>query len=185
MLSYEFLLEFKRQTEERWSGKSIDPRIYGFQIQPGTCWRPGLSDHQILEYEDKIGIRFPSDFRALLRVMNGTDLSTQNIYGSSGEPPREWVGVYSYPRDLEVVQHCIAEASKDRETLTATLAEEGFTLSAAAKLTPIYAHRFVVCDRDKESSVVLSIWDSQDAVVYGDSLQEYLEREFLGKALRG
>ena len=112
--------------------------------------------------------------------MNGTDLPTINIFGTSGEPAREWIGVYNYPRDIEVVRGMIEAVCSDRETLTSTLSEEGIELSAKAMLMPIFAHRYVVCDEDQEASVVLSIWDSADAIVYGRSLQEYLEREFLG-----
>jgi hypothetical protein len=59
-------------------------------------------------------------------------------------------------------------------------------------LVPIYIHRYVMCTRDLESSFVLSIFTdlarqtpeggyepSEDAIVYGNSLKEYLEREFL------
>jgi hypothetical protein len=181
MLSSEFLLGFKRKTEEKWREKSIDPRIYGYQFQTGTRWNSGLSDDCILNYENAVGIHFSSDFKAFLRAMNGTDLPTLNIYGSSGEPSREWVGVYAYPKDLKIVQHCIAEVEEDSDTLVTTLAEQGFTLTPTASLMPIYMHRYVVCESVKNCSVVLSIWDSKDAIVYGYSLQEYLEREFLGK----
>jgi len=89
MLSREFLTGFKRETEEKWRDQIIDPLIHGFQFQAGTRWRSGLSDEQILAYEDEIGIRFPSDLRAFLGEMNGTDLVTINIFGSSGEASRE------------------------------------------------------------------------------------------------
>jgi len=179
MLSMKFLTEFKRKTEKRWCEKSVAPQIYGFQLQAGTRWNPGLSDQEIRAYEIEVGFSFPSDFKRFLGVMNGTDLPTLNIYGSSGVPSRESVGIYAYPRDRERVQCCIAEANENRDILAATLAEQGFVLSVSAKLMPIYAHRYVVCDSDQKSSVVLSIWNSEDAIVYGYSLQEYLEREFL------
>jgi hypothetical protein len=57
--------------------------------------------------------------------MNGTDLPTLNVYASCGEPPREWVGVYSYPRDLEIVRRLSEEVGRDRVGLTKTMAEEG------------------------------------------------------------
>jgi hypothetical protein len=179
MLSEEFLCELKRKTEENWRARSINPTIYGFQFQPGTGWNPGLSNEQILAYERAVGVTFPFDLKALFRVMNGTDLPTLNIYGGSGYPKRESVGVYVYPRDLEVVRKLILDANENRGTLRATLTNEGFDLVPTSKLMPIYAHRYVVCD-GAESSAVLSIWDAKDAIVYGNSLQEYLEREFLG-----
>ena len=180
MLSREFVLRFKDETEQKWREASINASVYGFQFQAGTRWNSGLSDEQITAYEDALGVELPEDFHAFLRVMNGTDVPTLNVYGGSGEPSREWVGVYVYPRDLEIVRQCIAEVEHDRDTLVNTLAEEGFALSLTTKLVPIYAHRFVVCDGGAENCAVLSIWDSEDAIVYGRSLQEYLEREFLG-----
>jgi len=181
MLSNGFLLRFRRETEELWREKPLDPQIYGFQFQAGTRWVPGLSDGQILAYENEVCARFPSDFRAFLRLMNGTDLPTLNIYGSSGEPTRESFGVYSFPRDLERVKCCISGVNENRDTLRATLSEEGFELSEKTKLVPIYMHRFVACEEDQDRCVVLSIADPDDAIVYGKELQEYLEREFLGK----
>ena len=179
MMNSEFLPEFKRRTEEHWRQHSINPNIYGFQFQTGTCWNAGLSDEQILAYENAVCIRFPSDFKAFLRAMNGSDLPTLNVYGSSGEPLREWIGVYSFPRDIAHVQLLISEVNADREKLVATLADQGFILAVTAALMPIYSHRFVVCDDDPKSSVVLSIADPEDAIVYGNSLHEYLEVEFL------
>ena len=63
------------------------------------------------------------------------------------------------------------------------MAEQGFVLAPGADLVPIYIHRYVVCTSNLESSVVLSIHDGADAIVYGNSLKEYLEREFLRDAL--
>jgi hypothetical protein len=84
MLSKEFLLEFKLETEERWRNKPLDPGFYGFQFQAGTRWNPGLSDEQILAYENALGIQFPMNLKVLLDVMNGTDLPNMNIYPLSG-----------------------------------------------------------------------------------------------------
>src|SRR5215510_1261303 len=179
MLSSDFLAEFKRVTELNWSTCSIDPRLYGFQFQPGTRWNPGLSDQKITEYEKVLGIQFPNDFRALLSFMNGTDLPTLNVYGSSGHPSRESVGIYSYPRDLETVRGRIEDANENRAELTATMQDQGFDLAIDAGLMPIFAHRYIICTTDLERSVVLSIHHSSDAIVYGTSLQEYLENEFL------
>lgn len=176
----EFLDSFKRATEERWRIKSIDPAGYGFQFQPGTRWNPGLSDSAIAEYQNALGVRFPPDFKAFLRKMNGTDLPTLNVYGSSGHPLRWSVGVYSYPGDIERIREYINDVRRNRDSITMDLAEQGFDLHAEAGLVPIIGHRYIVCLPDSESSVVLSIVvNATDAIVYGNSLREYLEREFL------
>ena len=180
MLSADFLRKFKRASEAKWSEKSISPELYGFQFQQGTRWNEGLSDEQIAEYEGVLRIRFPHDLRTFLREMNGTDLATLNIYGSCGEPYRESVGVYSYPRDIGIVERRIEDTRIHRVEIASDLAEQGFELPPEAKLVPIFSHRFVVCTSNLDSSVVLSVVvDSTDAIVYANSLREYLEKEFL------
>lgn len=174
-----FLTEFRRATEAKWHDLAIDPALYGFQFQTGTRWNPGLSDQQIAAYQDLLGVRFPNDFRAFLHAMNGTNLPTLNVYGSSEHPSRQSVGVYSYPEDLELVQSLIQRVNVDRDALVTSLADQGFNLSRADGLVPIYGHRYLVCAADLNRSVVLSIADAYDAIVYGTSLQNYLEREFL------
>jgi len=181
MLSYDFLADFKRATEQLWSERSINPTAYGFQFQRGTRWNPGLSDNKIAEYESALGVRFPGDFRAFLGAMNGTDIPTLNVYGNCGEPHRTSVGVYSYPRDLDGVKQRIEDVRESRNEITADLGSQGFDLLSEAALVPIYGHRYVVCTSNSDQSVVLSVVvHDTDAIVYGASLKEYLEREFLG-----
>ena len=111
--------------------------------------------------------------------MNGTDLATLNVYGHSGEPPRQSTGVFSFPRDLDEVKRRVKEVESYRGQLTTTLAEQGFNLDPEDSLVPIYSLRYVVCTSDRATSVVLSIADEKDAIVYGNSLQEYLQKDFL------
>jgi hypothetical protein len=183
MIDSDFLIEFKRVTELNWKDCLIDPQIYGLQFRAGTKWNPGLSANTIEAYEGDLCVRFPHDFKTFLRTMNGTDLPTLNINGSSGELPQESAGVYSYPRDLEIVQQKIAAIHKNRNGITKVLAEQGLPLPVDAALVPIFSHRYVMCKSNLRRSVVLSI-HGIDAIVYGESLQEYLEKEFLDDARR-
>jgi hypothetical protein len=179
MLDSDFLAEFKRATEAKWKQQSINPTIYGYQFQRGTRWNPGLSDQQIEEYGAAVGVQFPDDFKVFLRALNGTDLPTLNVYGYCGEPPRQSAGVYSYPSDLAVVQQLAKDVSADRAELATGLAEQGFELPNEARLVPIYGRRYLVCTPRLDTSTVLSIDGADDAMVYGLSLKEYLQREFL------
>jgi hypothetical protein len=183
MLESDFLAEFKRTTEAKWNDKAIDPAIYGFQFQRGTRWNPGLPEERIAEYENVLGVRFPHDFKTFLRAMNGTDLPTLNIYGYCGEPPRQSVGVYSYPRDIEVIKERIEDLRESRAELTTTLAEQGFDLPMEANLVPIFIHRYIVCGSNLTSSAVLSVFDGSDAIVYGNTLRECLEIDFLRESI--
>jgi hypothetical protein len=173
----EFLAEFRFQTEQLWSRATIDSKIYGFQFQRGTRWIPGLADVQIAEYELAVDAKFPDDFRKMLGAMNGTDMSTLNVYGGKNTPTNS-VGVYSYPRDLQHVRERISNLVGNRNEIAAGLLEQGFALHPEARLVPIFLHRYIVCDSDPQSSSVLSIHGT-DAIVYGRSLRDYLVKEFL------
>lgn len=180
MLNRDFLGHFKRVTEANWAAQAVDPTIYGYQFRRGTRWNAGLADEAIAEYEGTLEVRFPNDFKTFLAAMNGTDLTTLNVYGSCGEPHREGVGVYAYPRDLGIVKERIEHIRPFRAEVASDLAEQGFDLSAEASLVPVFSHRYVVCAPNPNSSVVLSIVVGEvDAIVYGSSLREYLEKEFL------
>lgn len=182
MLTREFLREFRRKCELHWSKKALRSNVYGFQIQAGTRWNPGLSEEEISEYQRVLGFCFPDDFKTMLREMNGTDLPTVNIFGSSGLPTTTSVGVYSFPDDLDFVKKRIEDVLLYRREIAADLAEQDFELPVSANLLPIYGHRYVLCTSSSDLSIVLSILaqEEPDAIVYADSLQEYLEKEFLG-----
>lgn len=124
--------------------------------------------------------RAPVGTRAFLSVMNGTDIPTRNVYAYCGEPHRTSVGVYSYPRDLKIIEERIRDVYESRDEIARDLKEQGFDLPTQAGLAPIYSHWYVVCASNLDSSVALSIVvHDVDAIVYGNSLGEYLERDFL------
>lgn len=177
-LDRQFLEQFKRETEARWSTAKTDPQLYGFQFQPGTRWNRGLSEAQILAYEHALKLRFPDDFRRMLSIINGTDRPTLNMYGNSGEPYREGIGAYAYPRDLAAVQSSIDALRRNWQAVVESLTYEGFLLMPDTGLVPLFGHRFLVCGSNPAESTVLSICGG-DAIVYANSLQVYLEKAFL------
>lgn len=174
MISKAFLQRFKLQTEHYWAQREINPIVYGFQIQRGTRWNDGLTETEITDYEGVLNVRFPEDFRLMLSVMNGTDLPTINVYGHCGEPFAYGVGVYSYPRDLDLVKERMELVQNDAAELSQELC---INFPSSDRLVPIFAHRYVVCRLDPSESPVVSIMDL-DAVYYGDNLQNYLLAEF-------
>jgi hypothetical protein len=182
VIDSDFLTELKHATEKKWSTLTIDPSIYGFQFERGTRWMPGLPEEQISAYEDVLCTKFPHDFRTFLGAMNGTDLPTLNVYGSSGIQPRQSLGVYSYPRDVEVVRQLIEVVQQNRDDVALDLASQEFHLPAQASLVPVCGHRYLVCTKKLDTSVVLSVVvDDVDAIVFGNSLREFLAKEFLSE----
>jgi hypothetical protein len=99
-----FYSRFKQASEEKWQTLSLRPTIWGFQIQPGTLWNPGLSEEERVQYEVEVAFQFPSELRAFLKHMNGTDKPALDVRGSSGEEHRFGSAFYSYPRDREVIK---------------------------------------------------------------------------------
>jgi hypothetical protein len=180
VIDRDFLTELKHSTEKKWSTLTTDPSIYGFQFQRGTRWLPGLSEEQIAAYEDVLGTKFPNDFRSFLGAMNGTDLPIVNVYGSSGVPPRQSPGIYSYPRDVEIVKQLIEVIEENRDDIVLDLASQGFHLPTQARLVPIFGHLYLLCTKKLNTSVVLSVVvNDVDAIVLGNSLREYLMKDFL------
>jgi hypothetical protein len=173
----DFIAKFRQDKEAHWSNCRINRGLYGFQFQAGTKWLPGLSGPQVDEYQERVGFRFPDDLRLLLSQINGTDLPTLNVYGYCGEPHRNGLGVYSYPRDIDHVMLRIQDVTPDREAIAEVLRTDGLDLPDDAGLLPFYSHRYVVCGLDRASSPVLSVHGT-DAIVYGEDLRQYLLAEF-------
>jgi len=70
--------------------------------------------------------------------------------------------------------------ANNRAEIADDLAGQGFYLVPQASLIPVFGHRYVVCTPEFDTSVVLSIVvHDVDAVVFGNSLLEYLRKEFL------
>ena len=174
----EFMAGFLSDTESRWAESLLNPHIYGFQFQAGTKWNPGLSEAEIASYQALIGVDFPDDLVVFLRHANGTDTDTKNIYGSEGARPAHGTGVYSYPRDWEIIEDRIARLKEDWSEMLDELRASGVDLGISPKFIPFYSHRYVLSNGDPTSSIVCSIVGS-DAIVYGWNLKEYLEKEFL------
>ena len=165
-----FFAWLKKTSEQYWEVTELNRTIYGFQIQKGTKWLPGLSEPDITEYERSMGFAFPEVYKQFLKCMNGTDKSTINIYGESGEPYRYEVGFFSYPRDLEKVK---AQIDWIREAFKIT--SEGIEQRHIPHIMPILGHRFLVMDRC-EGNPVLSMYED-DVILYASSLPQLLVTE--------
>jgi hypothetical protein len=157
----------KDASEEHWERVEINRSIYGFQIQRGTKWLPGLSDEEVVEYEKAMGFSFPEIYKLFLRHMNGTDNPTINVYGECGEPYRYASGYYSYPRDLNTVRETIKWIHDDFGVTPEHIEE-----SEIPRIMPIVSHRFLVMDRCAKNPI-LSMY-GRDSIFYASSLESFL-----------
>jgi hypothetical protein len=175
MMTKEFIENFLRTVEAKWRSHQLKEKDhYGFQFQHNTKWNPGLSSEQIDEYQHALNITFPDDFVFFLRHANGTDLPTLNNYGGSGNSLAYSKGVYSYPRDLEIVKENIQLIQENYSDIVDSL---GLSIHHSPKFIPFFMHRYILSGKDLTQSPVYSILGI-DAIFYEPSLREYLEREF-------
>lgn len=157
-----------------WAEKELDNNVYGFQIQKGTGWNKGLNENEILEFERALGVSFPEVYKDYLRVMNGTDKDTINIYGNSGEPYAYGVGYYSFPKDVEVIKGRI-------KWVLDSFGIEEYEMKSKAipNIIPIVSHRFLIVDKSNINPI-LSMYGS-DVILYCNSLPNFLEVDIFNK----
>ncbi len=177
-ITSDFIRGFLAKTEKKWSNHKINNGIYGFQFQPGTKWNPGLSKEEIDAYQAELKIQFPTDFIAFLKHANGTNLQTVNVFGNDGNPHAHAPGVYSYPRDLKIIKQRIEWLKQDWNAALECLELDDEIFGKNPKFIPFYSHRYILSGLNPQGSIVCSI-DGTDAIIYGASLTEYLQAEFL------
>jgi len=163
----EFFPWLKHTSEIYWETIPLKEEVYGFQIQAGTKWNPGLTENQIAQYEADMGFLFPEIFKLYLRVMNGTDTDMINIYARCGEPFRYAPGFYAYPKDLAAVK---AKIQWIYESCHVTPAQ--IEMEEIPHIFPIVSHRFLVIDRCP-TNPVLSMYGN-DIIPYSSNLLIFL-----------
>ena len=115
------------------------------------------------------------DFKTLLGMMNGTNIPTLNVYGGSNEPTREGIGAYSYPRDIDFVKHLIGEVGEATEELSSSQWPRMALI--CLKTVGLFRSTIVaICSAAQIQGAALffQLQRPSDAIVYGDSLEEYL-----------
>jgi hypothetical protein len=83
------------------------------------------------------------------------------------------------------VKQLIEVVQENRDDVELDLASQGFHLPAQASLVPVCGHHYVVCTRKLNTSAVLSIIVHDiDAIVYANSLRDYLRKDFMAASPR-
>lgn len=169
---------FKSRTEERWINELIEPNAFGFQITAGTRWNAGMSEAEIRSFEQQMGFSLPTDYRSMLRHINGFDRECIDVHGSEeGSQPSYARQCYKYPDDLPRVQGWLDQISEFRSFVDGALESEGFEAHEIVGFVPVYGHRALVVFNDRALSPVISIVGS-DVIIYGADLRKYVLHEF-------
>lgn len=167
--SLSFFKTIKTESEKFWIDAFPNKGVYGFQIQQGTTWRPGLSDTELQEFEKAVGFTFSSPLHNFYKTMNGLTKPGINLYGNSGTPPAFLPLFYSYPDDLQLIHdqtNWIYEATSVRKEDL-----EGLEVS---RIFPVYQHRFMLIDIP--GCPILSMY-GEDIIYYAENLSKLLANE--------
>ncbi len=167
-----FFSWFKSESEKRWENIQLKSNIYGFQIQAGSKWKPGLSSKEISDFENELGFQFPEILKLFYQNMNGLDKPGINVYGESGEPYAYRPVFYSFPDDLVMIQDYINWVYEDFK-----INEEDVVRKGISHIFPIYSHRFILTDL--KENYILSMY-GKDVVLYSPTLKHLLCTEILG-----
>jgi len=170
---------FKENTEKVWKHAKPLQYIWGYQVRPGSTWNKGLNQEEIKSLEVKFGFKFPNDYVSMLGKLNGIDKEFINFHG--GEEKETYSRqCYKYPDDFEKVQWLVAEIAEFRKYVDEIIEECGLYPNDIVGFIPLYSHRALVVFNDKSLSPVISIV-GDDVILYGNSLKEYWQNEFLKK----
>jgi hypothetical protein len=155
-----------------WADTDINKGIYGFQIQKGSMWRDGLTDNEIINFENELGYKFPTPLRNFYKTMNGLDKKGINIFGNSGHKFAYRPIYYSYPDDLQIIKDNIEWIYEATNMNADKLLQEG-----VSRIFPICGHRFVLVDDPKHR--VLSMY-GKDIIAWADSISKLIATDILG-----
>ena len=168
-----FWKEFKQTTEKNWGEKTINPSIFGFQIQPQTKWLPGHTEQEIRFLSQQIvGEKLHEDIINLLKFTKGLDKQAYNANPTGGQRVRQqWKLNINYLKQKYDDELDVIRREHSMKILSAMLGQTNL------KYIPIYSHRFIVQD-NSGSYKVYSIF-GEDVIVYAETLVDYLNSEFI------
>ncbi|MCW3464237.1 SMI1/KNR4 family protein [Chitinophaga nivalis] len=164
-----FFEYIKTRTEAKW--EIIDPNdIFGPSIQPGSKWKPGLTEKMLHAFEQEIGYTFPEPLCNFYRTMNGLDRPYPHLDEDNNIITCN--AFYSYPEDL----------NKIRSQIEWIYAATGITSAISkarniSRIFPIWGHRFIMIDEPEHP--ILSMFGN-DIIFYGFTLGDTFLKDFLG-----
>lgn len=153
--------------------KTVDPRT-GESVP--VLLRPGLSDKQLIQIEERFGFQFNPDHAALLRMAAPAWI---DWLGNEREIRRalDWPAE-GLLWDIKDGSYWHEPWGKRPDSTSDAIAVARDQLSRAPVLVPVYGHRYVPAAPAPSGSPVLSVMQS-DIIYYGRDLVDYFRHEFL------
>ena len=167
--STSFFQAIKHLSEWYWTTTQPNKNAGGFQIQENTKWKPGLSDTELLKFQDDMGFSFPEPLKNFYKVMNGLNKPGINMFGSDGTQAIFRSIFYSYPDDINMVKESIKWIYQAN-----SISENDLLLLDISKIFPICGHRFMLIDTP--GNPILSIY-GDDIMYWADDLCNLIANE--------
>ncbi|MCT4665223.1 MAG: SMI1/KNR4 family protein [Flavobacteriales bacterium] len=165
-------VNFRVESERKFENIILDKDCYGFQIQKKSKWNQGLKESEIISLENYFGFEFPTDYKEMLKEINGLDTLEISIDPEGEEEDKFVRRFYKYPDDINRVKWLIDEVNYNIEYAKQTLEKAGFNSNQIEGFVPLFGHRVLVVFKNKKLTPVLSVWGN-DIILYGDSILKY------------
>ena len=162
------LEKIKELSEAYW--KQVEyQEVYGYQVQEGSKWKPGLNEMELFLFEKEVGFKFPLSLRNFYRTMNGLDKPGINFQGDLNNTKTEFrPKFYSFPDDLALINDYINWILEDNK-----ISQEEIKSGKAPFIFPIYGHRFLIFDQNEQ---VLSMYGN-DIITWAGNLAQAIVRD--------
>lgn len=172
--------DIKYKAEKRFKKIEVYNNVYGFQIQPNSKLKKGISRKEIDQLQVLFGFDFPWEYREMLLIFSNLDRPEISI-----NPEDEFDITYSqdnffyqYPDDYEKSRWIINDINENKSEAELVFTEAGFDISKIVGYIPMQGYRVLVVFEDKYLSPVISACGA-DIIIYGNNLREYLKNELL------
>ncbi|WP_261509889.1 SMI1/KNR4 family protein [Chryseobacterium paludis] len=156
----------KKESEKYW--EKVDLEVcWGLQIQEGSKWKKGLSEHQLEDFQRQLNIIFPESLKNFYRTMNGLDRPGIDNNGGYGEIDFGPI-FYSYPDDIPTIKSRIEWIMEDNKVTEDIINEQ-----SVPAIFPYFGHRFLILN---DEEIVLSMYGT-DIIFWADNLSKGIVKD--------
>lgn len=160
--SFEFI---KKESEKYWNQVELE-NCWGFQIQEGSKWKKGLSDKELEDFQENLGITFSESLKNYFRTMNGLD--KPGINNNGGEEIEFGTTFYSYPDDIEIIKSQIKWILEENN-----VDDKVISVQNIPSIIPYLGHRFLILDSEES---ILSMYGN-DIIMWAENLSKGIARD--------
>lgn len=173
----EFMIWFKNQSELYFKELELQQNVFGLQHQKNTRWRDGLTDSEILNFQNEVGFDFPTSLISYYKKMNGTNVPGVNIFGNQGIEYLYEPIFFSYPDHIHDIKYLINNLLNIQDLTIEKMKENKIPF-----IFPISSFYFMIIDNKTNPIYFLSSANKNHSInepcVYGslwtDTLQNFL-----------